>query len=107
MNKLQVDGQLWELFRALSPNDNGPSMDILPDLPKIVRPDGARFRDAFDGFIAARRDTGQHIVKRRRVPISYLDSKGRREVDEEHGFYTEIYSDSDFDSDSESYSASH
>jgi hypothetical protein len=82
-------------------------MDILPDLRKILRPDGARFRDAFDGFIAARRDKGQQIVKRRHDPIRYLDGKGRREVDEEDGFYTEIDSDSDFDSDSEGYSASH
>ena len=107
VKKLHIDGQLWGLSRVLSPNDNGPPLEILPELRKILRPDGARFRDAFDGFIAARRDTGQHIVKRRHVPIRNLDGKGRGEVDEEDGFYTKIDSDSDFDSDSESYSASH
>jgi hypothetical protein len=83
-------------------------MEILPEeLLKILRLGRPRFRATFDGFIAARRDTGQHIVKRRHVPILYLDGKGRRGVDNEDGFYTDIDSDSDSDSVSESYSASH
>jgi len=76
VEKLQVDATLWDLSLALSPNDNGPSSEILPQLRKILRSDDARFRDAFDGFIAVRRNAGQYIVKRRRVPILYLDSEG-------------------------------
>jgi len=139
VEKLQVDATLWDLSLALSPNDNGPSSEILPQLRKILRSDDARFRDAFDGFIAARQDAGQHIVKRRRVPILYLDGKGsgRKEDEEDEkqgddegeielgvgdegenaqeggsnvdtgsdidpGFFTEIDSDSDFDSESKS-----
>jgi len=72
---LQVDAKLQELSLALSPNDNGPPMEILPQLRKILRPSGARFGsrfgDEFDGFIAARRDAGQHIVKGWRLPILY------------------------------------
>jgi len=68
---LRVDAKLWELSLALSPNDNGPSMEILPQLRKILRPGGGRFGDEFDGFIAARRDAGQHIVKGWRLPILY------------------------------------
>ena len=88
MERLQVDAKLWDLSLALSPNDNGPSMEILPQLRKILRSDGARFRDAFDGFVAARRDAGQHIVKRRRVPILYPDSdasEGEEDADESDG----------------------
>jgi len=76
VEKLQVDAALWDLSLALSPNDNGPSMEILPQLRKILRLDDARFRDAFDVFIAAWQDAGQRIVKRQRVPILYLDSEG-------------------------------
>ena len=87
VEKLQVDAALWDLSLALSPNDNGPSMEILPQLRKILRSDGARFRDAFDGFLAARRGAGQHIIKRRRVPMQYLDSEGSegKEDDDEGG----------------------
>jgi hypothetical protein len=75
VEKLQVDANLWDLSHALSPNDDGLSMEILPELRKILRSGNARFRDAFDGFIAVRRDAGRHIVKRRRVAILYLDSE--------------------------------
>jgi len=83
VEKLQVDANLWDLSHALSPNDDGPSMEILPELRKILRSGNARFRDAFDGFIAARRDAGQHIVKRRRVPVLYLDREGSEGEDDE------------------------
>ena len=76
VKKLHVDGKLWELSSALSPNDKGSSMEILPELRKILRPYGPRFWTAFDGFIAARRDTGQHIVKRWHVPVPYSDDEG-------------------------------
>ena len=79
VKKLHVDGQLWGLSRALSPDDSGPSMEILPELRKILRWDGARFSGAFDGFIAARRDAGQHIVKRWRT--LYSDGEGREGED--------------------------
>ena len=72
VKRLQVDAQLRELGRALSPNENGPSMEILPELHTLLRSDGVHFRDAFDGFIAARRDRGQRIVKRQVVPILYM-----------------------------------
>jgi hypothetical protein len=76
VKKLRVDAKLWDLSRALSPNDDGPSMKILPELRKILRSDGPRFGATFDEFIAARRDAGQHIVKRRRVPVPYSGDEG-------------------------------
>jgi hypothetical protein len=82
MKKLQIDATLWDLSRALSPDDNGPSMEILPELRKILRPDGPRFWATFDEFIAARRNAGQHIVKRWRDPVPCLDSEGEEDEDE-------------------------
>jgi hypothetical protein len=76
VKKLQVDATLWDLSRALSPDNNGPSMEILPELRKILRPDGPRFWATFDEFIAARRYAGQHIVKRWRDSVPCLDSEG-------------------------------
>jgi hypothetical protein len=86
VEKLRVDASLWDLSRALSQNDDGSSREILPELRKILRSGtNPRFRDVFDGFIAARRDAGQRIVKRRRVPILYLgvDSEDSEGEDEE------------------------
>jgi hypothetical protein len=74
--KLQVDtGLMGDLSRALRPDDNGQSMEILPQLRKLVRPDYAHFGNAFDKIIAARRDAGQHITKRRRPFIPNSDSE--------------------------------
>ena len=83
VKRLQVGAQLRELGRALSPNENGPSMDILPELHTLLRPDGVHFRDAFDGFIAARRDRGQRIVKRQVVPILYMSFSETSEEEED------------------------
>jgi hypothetical protein len=83
VEKLQVDANLWDLSHALSPTDDGSSMGILPKLRKILRSGNVRFRDAFDGYIAARRDAGQHIVKRRRAPVLYLESEGEDEDERE------------------------
>jgi hypothetical protein len=68
--KLQVDdGLLEDLDLALVADDNGSSLEILPELRKIVRPDYGRFMDLFGEFIDDRQDVGQHIIKRRRLPI--------------------------------------
>ena len=76
VEKLQVDGGLInDLSLALSSNENGPTTDILPELCKLTRPDYTRFGEAFDEFIATRREAGQHIIKRRRPPIPHSDSE--------------------------------
>jgi hypothetical protein len=83
VKRLQVDAHLRELGRALSPNENGPSMEILPELHTLLRPDGVHFRDAFDGFMAVRRDRGQRIVKRQVVPILYMSFSETSEEEED------------------------
>jgi len=88
VEKLQVDTKLWDLSLALSLNDNRLSLEILPQLHKILQLDGVRFQDVFDGFIAAQWNAGQHIVKHRHVPILYPDSKaseGEEDADESDG----------------------
>ena len=76
VEKLQVDvGLIDDLSLALCSNDNGPTTDILPELCKLTRPDYARFGDAFDKFIAIRREAGRYITKRRRPPIPHSDSE--------------------------------
>ena len=42
---------------------------------KLTRPDDTCFGDVFDGFVATRRDAGQHITKRKRPPILNSDSE--------------------------------
>jgi len=84
VEKLQVDaGLMGDLSRALCPDDDGQSMEMLPQLYKLVRPDYAHFGDAFDKFIAARRDAGQHITKRRRPPIPNSDSEEEEDNEDE------------------------
>jgi len=85
VNKLQVDaGLIGYLSLALCRNDNGPgsSMEILSELRTLTRPDYAHFGDAFDGFIAARRNIGLHITKSRRPPITD-ESDSEDEMEEE------------------------
>jgi hypothetical protein len=68
VKKLQIDdGLIEDLAIALYANDNGSSMEILPELCKLVRPDYGRFMDSFDDLITERRDAGRHITKRRRL----------------------------------------
>jgi hypothetical protein len=85
VEKLQIDlGLMTDLSLALCPDDDGPSMEeMLPELRKLTRPDYTRFQDVFDGFIAARRDAGQQITKRRRPRIPCSDSEEVEEVEEE------------------------
>jgi len=84
VEKLQVDaGLMGDLSRALCPDDDGQFMEILPELCKLVRPDYAHFGDAFDKFIAARRDAGQHITKQRRPLIPNSDSEEEDDEDED------------------------
>jgi hypothetical protein len=94
VEKLQVGaGLMKDLSVALCANGNRRSKEILPKLWKITRPDYTRFRDVFDGFIAARKDVGQQIVKRRRphnrysvrdqVDDSEEDSNGGDDEDED------------------------
>jgi hypothetical protein len=88
VEKLQVDaGLMKDLSVALCANDNGRSREILPKLWKITRPDYTRFRDVFDGFIAAREDTGQRIVKRQRPHnrYSFRDQEDDNEEDSNGG----------------------
>jgi hypothetical protein len=86
VEKLQVDsGLIADLSLALCSNDNGPITDILPGLCKLTRPDYTYFREAFDKFIATRREAGQHITKRRRPPIRPSD----REEDDDDGDHSE------------------
>ena len=93
VKKLWVDSGLWVLSRALSPYENGPSMEILSELRKILRPDGRRFGAAFDEFIAARRDAGQRIVKRWHTPVLYSDDEGSE--GEEHEDESESHGEED------------
>jgi hypothetical protein len=80
VEKLQVDpGLMEDLSLALCPDDIAPPTHILPQLRKLTRPDYARFRDAFDGFIAVRQDAGQRIVKRRRPPMPWFGSDSEEE----------------------------
>jgi hypothetical protein len=82
VEKLQVDcGLIVDLSFALDSNDNGPTTDILPELRKFTRPDYAGFGEAFDKFIATRREAGQHITKRRRPPIPYFDEEDDNDDD--------------------------
>jgi hypothetical protein len=85
VKKLHVDGQLWGLSCALSPDDSRPSMEILPELCKILWWDGVHFLGAFDGFIATQQDAGQHIVKCWHASVLYSNgegSKGEKDKDE-------------------------
>jgi hypothetical protein len=67
VKKLQVDDGLMDVLPdALPSNDSGQS--FLPELCKLARPDYTRFLSEFDFFVASRRDVGQHITKRRRLP---------------------------------------
>jgi len=84
VEKLQVDGGLIDdLSFALCSNDNGPTTDILPELCKLTRPDYTRFGEAFDKFIATRREAGRHITKRRRPPIPHSDSEEEDDDDDD------------------------
>jgi len=100
--KLQVDVYLMDnLSHALHPDDDGRSVEeILPELRKLVRPPGpiGYFDNAFDGFIAARRDMGRHVVKRQRLPIP-LSRSGKEEVEDESD--SELGTDTEFDSDTD------
>ena len=63
VEKLRVeDALVEELSLALCPDD-GPSMEILPELSKLALPDFARVGKAFDGFIAGRKAAGRPITK--------------------------------------------
>ena len=69
VKKLQTDeGMMGALSYALSDNDNGPSMEILPELCKLTRPHDTRFCNTFHDLIASRQNAGRHITKRRRLP---------------------------------------
>jgi hypothetical protein len=84
VEKLQIDsGLIDDMSRALCSNDNEPTMDILPELRKLTRPDYTRIGEAFDKFIATRREAGQHITKRRRPPISHSDSEEEEDDDDD------------------------
>ena len=86
VDKLQVDtGLMGYLSLALCRNVNGPgpSMGILPGLRTLARPDYAHFGDAFDGFIAARRNIGRHITKCRRPAITDESDREDEMEDEE------------------------
>ncbi|KAI9508966.1 hypothetical protein F5148DRAFT_1283443 [Russula earlei] len=100
--KLQVDtGLMEDLSLALCPDDDGPSgEEILPELCKLVRPGYGCFRDAFDEFIVARREAGQHIIKRRRPPIPCSES-GEDEEEDDEGDDEEDDEDEDDDDDEE------
>lgn len=83
VEKLQVDvGLIDDLSLALCSNDNGPTTFIVPELRKLTRPDYACFGEAFDKFIATRREAGRHIAKRRRPPIPNSDSEEEGDDDD-------------------------
>jgi len=83
VEKLQVDGGLMDdLSLALCSNDNGATTDILPKLRKLTRPDYTCFGEAFDKFIATRREAGQYITKRRRPPIRHSDNEEEEDDDD-------------------------
>ena len=101
VEKLQIDsGLIDDMSRALCPNDNGPTVDILPELRKLTRPDYTRIGEAFDKFIATRREAGQHITKRRRPPIANSDSEEEEHDNDDSDFEQGVYeSDSEEDED--------
>ena len=82
VEKLHIDPCLiWDLTLALGSNDVARSKEILPELCKLTRPDYARFREAFDEFIAGRREVGQHIRKCRRPPMPWFGNDREEEDD--------------------------
>jgi len=86
VEKLQIDPCLiWDLTLALGSNDVARSREILPELCKLTRPDYARFREAFDEFIARRREVGQHIRKCRRPPMPWFGDDCEDEDEDEDG----------------------
>ena len=101
VEKLQIDGGLIDdMSRALCSNDNGPTMDILPELRKLTRPDYTHIGEAFDKFIATRREAGRHIIKRRRPPIPHSDSEEEEHDNDDSDLEEDVYeSDSEDDED--------
>jgi hypothetical protein len=84
VEKLQIDPcPIWDLTVALGSNDVARSREILPELCKLTRPDYARFREAFDEFIARRRELGQHIRKCRRPPMPWFGDDSEEEDDDD------------------------
>ena len=76
---------MWDLPLALVSNDVARSRAILPEPCKLTRPDYARFREAFNEFIAGRQEVGQHIRKCRRPPMPWFgdDSEGADENEDD------------------------
>ena len=112
VEKLQIDPCLvWDLTLALGSNDVPRSREILPELCKLTRPDYARFREAFDEFIAGRQEVGQHIRKCRRPPMPWFgeddkDSGGEEDESEDDGKDEQEQGDSESESrDSDSWTS--
>ena len=103
--KLQIDPEIMDdLSAALRPDDDGPSVEILPELCKLVRPHNGSLGGAFDGFIATRRLAGRQVIKRRRPRIPCSKSYCCWEDEDGPSFWrndgfdsdTELDSDTDF-----------